>query len=227
MSERALRGTRLVVTSYETDRGIDLAPRQAVEYACEKGHRFEMPFSVEAEIPPEWECKVCGAQALLVDGDGPEEKKAKPARTHWDMLMERRTREELEEVLEERLAVLRSGAMNIAVHPGTAESRLDPGGDRNHDAQWYRTAGAVLPSTAPAVLSAFPGRPERPDPPQRVSGGRGPSGVWSPEPLPGSSRMTSPWTTLPSGRWIRACWKASPRGPRVASRSLRSKVRSA
>ncbi|MFJ8636499.1 RNA polymerase-binding protein RbpA [Streptomyces sp. NPDC093568] len=117
MSERALRGTRLVVTSYETDRGIDLAPRQAVEYACEKGHRFEMPFSVEAEIPPEWECKVCGAQALLVDGDGPEEKKAKPARTHWDMLMERRTREELEEVLEERLAVLRSGAMNIAVHP--------------------------------------------------------------------------------------------------------------
>ncbi len=94
MSERALRGTRLVVTSYETDRGIDLAPRQAVEYACEKGHRFEMPFSVEAEIPPEWECKVCGAQALLVDGDGPEEKKAKPARTHWDMLMERRTREE-------------------------------------------------------------------------------------------------------------------------------------
>ncbi|MFD6371207.1 RNA polymerase-binding protein RbpA, partial [Streptomyces roseolus] len=94
MSERALRGTRLVVTSYETDRGIDLAPRQAVEYACEKGHRFEMPFSVEAEIPPEWECKVCGIQALLVDGDGPEEKKGKPARTHWDMLMERRTREE-------------------------------------------------------------------------------------------------------------------------------------
>ena len=117
MSERALRGTRLVVTSYETDRGIDLAPRQAVEYACQNGHRFEMPFSVEAEIPPEWECKACGAMALLVDGDGPEEKKGKPARTHWDMLMERRTREELEEVLAERLAVLRSGAMNIAVHP--------------------------------------------------------------------------------------------------------------
>ncbi|WP_031510831.1 RNA polymerase-binding protein RbpA [Streptomyces megasporus] len=117
MSERALRGTRLVVTSYETDRGIDLAPRQAVEYACQNGHRFEMPFSVEAEIPPEWECKVCGSQALLVNGEGPEEKKSKPARTHWDMLMERRTREELEEVLAERLAVLRSGTMNIAVHP--------------------------------------------------------------------------------------------------------------
>lgn len=31
--------------------------------------------------------------------------------------MERRTREELEEVLAERLAVLRSGGMNLAVHP--------------------------------------------------------------------------------------------------------------
>ncbi len=89
-----------------------------------------MPFSVEAEIPPEWECKVCGAQALLVDGDGPEEKKAKPARTHWDMLMERRTREELEEVLEERLAVLRSGAMNIAVHPRDSRSLRNPSGGR-------------------------------------------------------------------------------------------------
>src|ERR1044072_2383707 len=77
MSERALRGTRLVVTSYETDRGIDLAPRQAVEDACQNGHRFEMPFSVEAEIPPEWECKAWGGMALLVDGEGPEEKKGR------------------------------------------------------------------------------------------------------------------------------------------------------
>jgi hypothetical protein len=76
-----------------------------------------MPFSAEAEIPPEWECRACGRTALLVDGEGPEEKAVKPARTHWDMLMERRTLEELEEVLAERLAVLRSGAMNIAVHP--------------------------------------------------------------------------------------------------------------
>ena len=31
MSERALRGTRLGATSYETDRGIDLAPRQVFQ----------------------------------------------------------------------------------------------------------------------------------------------------------------------------------------------------
>ncbi|MBF9068934.1 RNA polymerase-binding protein RbpA [Streptacidiphilus fuscans] len=120
MSERALRGTRLGATSYETDRGIDLAPRQTVEYACQNGHRFEVPFSVEAEIPHVWECRFCGSEALLIDGEEPEEKKTKPARTHWDMLMERRTREELEEVLAERLAVLRSGGMNLAVHPRDA-----------------------------------------------------------------------------------------------------------
>lgn len=113
MSERALRGTRLGATSYETDRGIDLAPRQTVEYACAQGHQFEVPFSVEAEIPPTWECRVCGGSALLVDGSPPEEKKIKPQRTHWDMLMERRTREELEQVLAERLAVLRAGGIKI------------------------------------------------------------------------------------------------------------------
>ncbi|RAG82092.1 hypothetical protein DN069_29270 [Streptacidiphilus pinicola] len=122
MSERALRGTRLGATSYETDRGIDLAPRQTVEYACQNGHRFEVPFSVEAEIPHIWECRFCGSEALLIDGDEPEEKKLKPVRTHWDMLMERRTREELEEVLAERLEVLRSGRMNIAVHPRDRKS---------------------------------------------------------------------------------------------------------
>ncbi|WP_042415102.1 RNA polymerase-binding protein RbpA [Streptacidiphilus anmyonensis] len=122
MSERALRGTRLGATSYETDRGIDLAPRQTVEYACQNGHRFEVPFSVEAEIPHIWECRFCGSEALLIDGDEPEEKKIKPVRTHWDMLMERRTREELEEVLAERLEVLRSGRMNIAVHPRDRKS---------------------------------------------------------------------------------------------------------
>ena len=109
MSERALRGTRLGATSYETDNGIDLAPRQDVEYACPNGHHFQMPFSVEAEVPMVWECRVCGAQALRVGGTAEEDKPAKPARTHWDMLLERRSIPELEEVLAERLALLRDG----------------------------------------------------------------------------------------------------------------------
>ena len=43
----------------------------------------------------------------LVEGTAPEAKKVKPPRTHWDMLLERRTIAELEELLEERLQYLR------------------------------------------------------------------------------------------------------------------------
>lgn len=112
MSERALRGSRLGATSYETDRDIELAPRQVVAYDCPKGHSFHVPFSAEAEeVPVVWECRVCGAIALRADGETADEKRTKPARTHWDMLMERRTREELEEILAERLAVLRAGGI--------------------------------------------------------------------------------------------------------------------
>ena len=114
MSERALRGTRLGATSYETDSGIDLAPRQDIEYSCPNGHRFEMPFSSEADVPAMWECRVCGAQALRVDGVAPAEKQGKPSRTHWDMLKERRTMADLEEVLAERLEVLRTGGISYS-----------------------------------------------------------------------------------------------------------------
>lgn len=108
MSEKSLRGTRLGATSYESDYGVDVAERQEIGYRCSAGHEFVMPFSVEAEVPALWECRVCGAEALRVDGQRPEAKKVKPARTHWDMLLERRSIPELEELLTERLELLRS-----------------------------------------------------------------------------------------------------------------------
>ena len=52
-------------------------------------------------------CTVAEADALLVDGPEPDRKPTKPARTHWDMLLERRSVEELEELLDERLTLLR------------------------------------------------------------------------------------------------------------------------
>jgi hypothetical protein len=107
MAERALRGTRLGATSYENDRNTDLAPRQEVAFDCPKGHHFTVPFAAEAEIPATWECRVCGVVALTAAGDSSTPKKAKAPRSHWDMLMERRTIEDLEEVLAERLAVIR------------------------------------------------------------------------------------------------------------------------
>ncbi|WP_283136774.1 RNA polymerase-binding protein RbpA [Rhizohabitans arisaemae] len=108
MAERALRGTRLGATSYENDRNTDLAPRQEVSYICPKGHQFSVPLAAEAEIPASWECRNCGSTALRLDGEQPSQKKAKPPRTHWDMLLERRSIEDLEEVLAERLAILRA-----------------------------------------------------------------------------------------------------------------------
>jgi RNA polymerase-binding protein len=111
MSDRVLRGARLGGQSFEDERGIEFAPRQQVPYSCVNGHDFEIPMSQEAEIPLTWECPRCSAEAHLVDGAEPETKKEKPVRTHWDMLCERRTEAELEELLSERLELLRSGAI--------------------------------------------------------------------------------------------------------------------
>jgi hypothetical protein len=44
---------------------------------------------------------------MAASGQLPTAKKAKPPRSHWDMLMERRTVEDLEAVLAERLEVIR------------------------------------------------------------------------------------------------------------------------
>ncbi|HSK26346.1 MAG TPA: RNA polymerase-binding protein RbpA [Jiangellales bacterium] len=112
MAERSsLRGSRLGATSYEDERRVEFAERQVVAYDCSAGHRFEVPFSTEAEVPALWECPRCGAQALRLQTDRPEEKTGKPARTHWDMLLERRSIEELEVLLDERLDLLRSGRL--------------------------------------------------------------------------------------------------------------------
>ncbi len=125
MSDRVLRGSRLGAVSYESDRHTEFAPRLRTAYDCPNGHATEMPFAAEAEIPPTWECKVCGQTALLRDGDQPEPKKTKPARTHWDMLLERRTTAELEEVLAERLAVLheQQGAVKAAMKAAQGAAR--------------------------------------------------------------------------------------------------------
>ncbi|MDX6287276.1 MAG: hypothetical protein QOG53_2761 [Frankiales bacterium] len=114
MGERVMRGSRLGAVSYENDRSMDLAPRQAATYVCPEGHRFVVPLSAEAEIPATWECRVCRAPALVVDGTLPEPKKTKPPRTHWDMLLERRSTKELEELLTERLDLLRAGRKKSA-----------------------------------------------------------------------------------------------------------------
>ncbi len=111
MSDRSLRGSNLGSRSMESDEGVALAPRQNVEYVCPEGHITSVPFSTEAEVPAVWECR-CGAEALQRDGSRPDTKPGKPPRTHWDMLLERRTIAELEDLLSERLELLRSGRLH-------------------------------------------------------------------------------------------------------------------
>ncbi|MFV0458405.1 MAG: RNA polymerase-binding protein RbpA [Actinomycetales bacterium] len=107
MSDKVLRGHGLGSASLESEVGVIAAARQVVEYVCPSGHVTSLPFSMEAEVPALWECR-CGGEALRRDAERPEVAPGRPARTHWDMLMERRTVAELEELLAERLELLRA-----------------------------------------------------------------------------------------------------------------------
>ncbi|MEQ6899755.1 RNA polymerase-binding protein RbpA [Nocardioides sp. YIM 152588] len=114
MAERTLRGARLGGQSFEDERGIEFAARQQVGYRCPRAHEFEITMSMEAEVPAVWECPRCGLEAASTSGIQAEEKVDKPQRTHWDMLLERRSEEELEAILTERLELLRGGEIGPA-----------------------------------------------------------------------------------------------------------------
>ena len=114
MGERTLRGARLGGQSFEDERGIEFAARQHVGYACPQGHEFEIPMSVEAEVPAVWECPRCGAEALSRDGahQGGEGREAGPhALGHAARAP---LIKELEEILTERLELLRGGEIGPA-----------------------------------------------------------------------------------------------------------------
>jgi hypothetical protein len=124
MAERTLRGARLGGQSFEDERGIEFAARQQVGYRCSQGHEFEITMSDEADVPATWECPRCGTEALSTSGILPDAKAEKPVRTHWDMLLERRSEGELEEILKERLDLLRGGEIGPAhLHKQPRKSR--------------------------------------------------------------------------------------------------------
>ena len=105
----SMRGSRLGTTSYEVDPGL-FAPRNLTTYVCDQEHRLTMPFSVEAdEIPDSWPC-ACGAKAFRIDVELQALPTPKHVRSHWDMLLERRTIKDLEGILKERLEVVRAKA---------------------------------------------------------------------------------------------------------------------
>jgi len=109
MADRVMRGTRLGSISYETDRNDNLAARQTARYRTANGEEFDITLADDADIPDTWDCRN-GLEGRLIEGGELVEptKKVKVPRTHWDMLLERRTIEELDVLLQERLAIVKS-----------------------------------------------------------------------------------------------------------------------
>ena len=111
MADRSLRGVRIGAQSLQSEEGVVFSPRAKSTYQLEDGTTFDVMFAADAEIPPEWEDPKSGQIGRLLDAKGKpvelDEGDEKAQRTHWDMLLERRTRAELEVILEERLQYLR------------------------------------------------------------------------------------------------------------------------
>lgn len=112
MADRSLRGMRLGAQSLQSEEGVEFSPRKRAQYRAADGTTFEVVFAADAEVPETWESPKSGHEGRLIGEDGnlvqSEQAEAKIPRTHWDMLLERRTREELEELLQERLTQLRA-----------------------------------------------------------------------------------------------------------------------
>lgn len=112
MADRSLRGMRLGAQSMQSEEGVEFSPRKRTVYRTTEGTTFEVMFAADAEIPEVWDSPRTGQEGRLVGEDGElvarSQAEGKSPRTHWDMLLERRTIPELEELLEERLQYLRS-----------------------------------------------------------------------------------------------------------------------
>lgn len=112
MADRSLRGMRLGSQSLQSEVGVEFSPRKKSVYRTEDGTSFEVTFSADADVPETWESPRSGLEGRLVGEDGSLVQsvivEVKAPRTHWDMLLERRTRPELEELLQDRLELLRA-----------------------------------------------------------------------------------------------------------------------
>jgi len=111
MAQQTMRGMRLGTQSLESERGVNYSARVTHSFQCKNDHVSEIVFSAEADIPQTWQCKSCPAMGTLLE-DGKritlDASDDKTPRSHWEMLLERRTREELEEILQERLDYIRA-----------------------------------------------------------------------------------------------------------------------
>lgn len=119
MSQNTFRGMRLGSQSLESTVGVTFEARSNYTYKCALGHLTDLKFAHDAEVPNSWECKSCSKEALLLLNGvtvAPLELDEKTPRSHWQMLLERRSIEELELILQERLEVVQARRAAAAAH---------------------------------------------------------------------------------------------------------------
>jgi len=106
MSDESMRGSGMSHMSYEVDRGEHVAI-QIVTYTCQDEHATTLPFAADAEeIPNTWEC-VCGQSAGLPGVELPEREPVRTRRSHYEIVRERRSEDELAEIFVLKLHELR------------------------------------------------------------------------------------------------------------------------
>jgi hypothetical protein len=111
MASRSIRGSGLQVQSFQSEEGVDYAHRVVAHYKTSGDDTFRVTFAADAELPLTWHSPVSGEEGVLLTKAG--RRVARPpsvvhtARTHMDMVRERRTDAELEEILAWRLGLLR------------------------------------------------------------------------------------------------------------------------
>lgn len=110
MGQQTMRGIRLGAHSLESEIGVSYSPRNRHSYQCSNSHISELVFAQDAELPETWQCKSCPEQAVLLT-DGKliklDRNELKTPKSHLEMLLERRSQDELEEILKERISYIK------------------------------------------------------------------------------------------------------------------------
>ena len=84
----------------------DIADRMEITYTCSAGHEFTRIFAADVTAPTTWDCPRCGKMGSTESE--PEPNDSSSVRSHWDMLLERRSMDELSDMLAQRVEELRS-----------------------------------------------------------------------------------------------------------------------
>ena len=115
MAGAAIRGSRVGAGPLgESERGQSV-PKIRVSYWCADGHESRVAFAQEVESYPDlWDCPRCGLPAGQDQDNPPRAPKNEPYKTHLAYVKERRTEEEAEQLLEERLAEVRERRIRLA-----------------------------------------------------------------------------------------------------------------